>query len=240
MSGGPAGGAADRPRDALRRLQARARGSALLHRLVVGTRLLLAVGFLPTGVVKLLGRPFTTISLESPVGLFFHVLHQSGVYWTFLGLMQVLAAVLILVPRTAPLGAALFFPIILNIFVITVGVGFTGTPWITAPMVLASLLLLCWDYHRFEGLLFAPRRGEPAWVAPPPRVPLSRLELAVYGLGLATGMLMGFAGRGLVTPNLHLEAALVSLAVALAAVVLGLRAAWIGRGGRRTSPLPSA
>jgi hypothetical protein len=234
------GGAAVRLRDALRRLQARARGSALLHRLVVGTRLLLAVGFLPTGVVKLLGRPFTTISLESPVGLFFHVLHQSGVYWTFLGLMQVLAAVLILVPRTAPLGAALFFPIILNIFVITVGVGFTGTPWITAPMVLASLLLLCWDYHRFEGLLFAPRRAEPAWVAPPPRVPLSRLERVVFAVGLAAGMVAAFGVRGLTPPSSSLPAVAIGFAAGLAAVVLGLRAAWIGRGGRRASPLPTA
>jgi hypothetical protein len=39
-------------------------------------------------------------------------------------------------------------------FLITVGVGFTGTPFITGPMVLAALYLVCWDYPRWKGLLF--------------------------------------------------------------------------------------
>ena len=222
-----------RLRTALRRLQARARGSALLYRLVVGTRVLLAVGFLPTGMVKLLGEPFTSIGLESPVGLFFHALHQSGLYWGFLGAMQVLAAALILIPATATLGAALFLPIILNIFVITVGLGFTGTPWITGPMVLATLLLLCWDYHRWETLFSAPRAGEAAFVAPPPRVPLSRLEVGVYAFGLLAGMNTALGTRGLSPHAGYLPSVALALAAGLAAVALGLRAAWRARSGRR-------
>lgn len=227
-----------RLRAALRRLQARVRRSVLLHRLVVGTRLLLAVGFLPTGVVKLLGRPFTRLGLESPVGLFFHALHQSGLYWGFLGAMQVLAALLILFPATAPLGAVLFLPIVLNIFVITVGLGFTGTPWITGPMVLAALLLLGWDFHRWETLLFAPRPGEPAAAAPPPRVPLSRLEVGVYGLGLIAGMSAASSARGLAPHAALLPSAGLGLLAGLAAVGLGLGAAWRARSGRAGPPEP--
>lgn len=230
-----------RLRAALRRLQAAARRSALLHRLVIGTRVLLAVGFLPTGVVKLLGQPFTSLGLESPVGLFFHALHQSGLYWGFLGAMQVAAAVLILVPATATLGAALFLPIILNIFVITVGLGFTGTPWITGPMVLATMLLLAWDYHRWETLFFAPRPGEAAFVAPAPRVPLSRVEVAIYAFGLLAGMNTALGTRGLSPHAGYLPSVALALAAGLAAVALGLRAAWVAR--RRSgaaTPAPAA
>jgi hypothetical protein len=57
------------------------RARPLLYRLTLGTRVLLAVGFIPTGMVKLLGRRFTTMSPESGIGGFFETLYQSGPYW---------------------------------------------------------------------------------------------------------------------------------------------------------------
>ncbi|MBD0320613.1 MAG: DoxX family protein, partial [Gemmatimonadetes bacterium] len=45
------------------------------------------------------------------------------------GWAQLAGAILLLIPRTATLGALIFFPIILNIFVITVALHFTGT-WV--------------------------------------------------------------------------------------------------------------
>ena len=135
------------------RLFAWVRGSALLYRFTLFTRALLIAGFIPTGMVKLLGRRFTSLGLDSPVGAFFECMYQTGFYWRFLGFSQVLAAVLLVFPRTAHLGAAIFLPIMLNIFVITVSVGFTGTPVITGLMVLAAAYLCFWDYDRFRPLL---------------------------------------------------------------------------------------
>ena len=43
-------------------------------------------------------------------------------FYRFVGVAQWLAAGLLLVPRTATLGAFLYLPIITNIFVITVGI----------------------------------------------------------------------------------------------------------------------
>ncbi|HET6668759.1 MAG TPA: hypothetical protein VFH15_00875 [Pyrinomonadaceae bacterium] len=43
-----------------------------------------------------------------------------------------------------------YFPLILNIFVITVSMHFTGTPVITGLMLLANIYLLCWDYDRLK------------------------------------------------------------------------------------------
>ena len=60
------------------------------------------------------------------------------------------AAILLLIPGTAPLGAIIYFPIILNISILTFAVRFDGS-LLTAPlMVLANSYLLCWDYHKLR------------------------------------------------------------------------------------------
>lgn len=137
----------------LDRAHAWARRSRWLRVFTVLTRVLLALGFIPSGLTKTLGNRFTRLGLESPVGFFFEALYRTGFYWRFLGLCQLTAAVLLLVPRTATLGALVYFPIILNIFVITVSIGFVGTPIITGLMLLASVYLLCWDYDKLKRLL---------------------------------------------------------------------------------------
>ncbi len=51
-------------------LQRWVRSRPVLYRLTLGTRVLFAVGFIPTGAVKLLGRRFTSMSPESDIDLF--------------------------------------------------------------------------------------------------------------------------------------------------------------------------
>lgn len=216
-------------RGALRRLHRRARRSGLLWRLVVGTRILLAVAFLPTGLVKLLGQPFSRISTDSPIGLFFHVFQTSGLYWQFLGAAQVTAAILLLLPRTRALGAALFFPIILNIFVITVSLQFGGTVAVTGPMLLAATLLVAWDWHRFEGLFFAPQDGERHRPPPSPEPALTRVERGIYGVGLVSGMTMFLASRSFFGPWVFQGSLLVAALAGLAAVGVGLWVCWRSR-----------
>jgi uncharacterized membrane protein YphA (DoxX/SURF4 family) len=116
------------------------------------TRVLLALGFTPSGLTKLLGNRFTQLGIDNSVGFFFEALYRSGFYWNFIGAAQLLAALLLLIPRTAMLGALVYFPIILNIFIITVSMHFTGTPFITGLMLLANIYLLCWDYRRLKCL----------------------------------------------------------------------------------------
>ncbi len=128
-----------------------------LRRFTVLTRILLALGFTPSGLTKLLGNRFTLLGPDSPVGYFFDALYKSGFYWNFIGLGQLLAAVLLLIPRAATLGALIYFPIILNIFLITVSMHFTGTPFITGLMLLGSLYLLCWDYDKLKHIFITPK-----------------------------------------------------------------------------------
>lgn len=124
-----------------------------LRRFTVMTRVLLALGFTPSGLTKLLGNRFTILGVETPVGFFFEALYRSGFYWNFIGACQLLAALLLLIPRTATLGALVYFPLILNIFVITVSLHFTGTPVITGLMLLASTYLVCWDADKLKPLI---------------------------------------------------------------------------------------
>lgn len=124
------------------------------------TRILLALAFLPSGITKILGNRFTVLSVDTSIGFFFEGMYQSGAYWQFIGIAQLFAAVLLLIPFTSALGALVYFPIILNIFIITVSLQFTGTPYITGLMLLGSVYLLCWEYDRWKPLLFPRWRGE--------------------------------------------------------------------------------
>jgi len=114
------------------------------------TRVMLAIGFLPSGWKKVAYERFTILGIDDPVGFFFEALYRAGFYYRFIGIAQVTAAILLLIPRTALLGALVYFPIILNIFVITVAMNFRGTPFITGAMLLANVYLLCWDYDRLK------------------------------------------------------------------------------------------
>jgi uncharacterized membrane protein YphA (DoxX/SURF4 family) len=116
------------------------------------TRVLLAVAFLPSGLTKVMGNRFTRLGIDNPVGFFFEALYRTGFYWRFLGFCQLAAALLLVIPRTSTIGALVFFPLVLNIFIITVSMHFTGTPIITGLMLLANVYLLCWDYDRLKCL----------------------------------------------------------------------------------------
>lgn len=131
---------------------ARIKREKFIRWFTVCTRALLALGFLPSGLTKVLGNRFTQLGIETSVGFFFEALYRTGFYYRFIGIAQMTAAVLLLIPRTATIGALIYFPIILNIFMITVSMHFTGTPFITGAMLLGSLYLLCWDYDKLKPL----------------------------------------------------------------------------------------
>ncbi|MBT8257283.1 MAG: hypothetical protein KJO49_02345 [Bacteroidia bacterium] len=116
-------------------------------------RILLALAFLPSGLKKVLGERFTVLGLDSPIGFFFEALYRTGFYWNFLGLIQLLAAALLLVPRTSFFGALLYFPIAINIFIIVTAMHFKGTPYVAGLMLLANIYLLIWDYNKLKSIV---------------------------------------------------------------------------------------
>lgn len=124
---------------------------------IIYTRYLIGFAFIFASIVKLQGLRFTTESgAENPINTawhFFETLYQSGLYWKFIGLGQLITGLLLVTQRYAKLGAVMFLPIIINVFIITISYEFRGTPIITGLMLLATLLLLAWDWDSLKVLV---------------------------------------------------------------------------------------
>ncbi|MFN8347152.1 MAG: DoxX family protein [Spirosomataceae bacterium] len=130
-----------------------AKGNKWYRYFAVFCRLSLAVAWIISGYVKIKGERFAAgLSHNHPLGQYFDALLNTGYYYTFIGVGQVIVAILLLIPRTALLGAVSSFPIILNICVLTYAVRFEGTRAATF-MLLANLFLLGWDYDRLKYIL---------------------------------------------------------------------------------------
>ncbi|QQR43999.1 DoxX family membrane protein [Myxococcus xanthus] len=133
-------------------LHAQVRRNPWAARFISFNRILLAVGFIPPGMAKVLGGRFTQIPIDDPVGFFFEAFYRAHGWYRLVGVAQVAAGLLLLLPRTAHLGALLFLPIITNIVAITWSIDFAGTRYITLLMLASTTLLVLWDYDRWKGL----------------------------------------------------------------------------------------
>ncbi len=205
------------PVDAVLRLQCWLRSWSVAAKFTILTRWLMAAAFLPSGARKLAGLRFTQISPDTPIGGFFEAFFQAHEYYWFVGLAQVLAALFLLWPRTALLGALLFLPIICNIVLITWSMRFKGTGFVTSGLLIANLYLLFWDAHRLRPLV---DRGT---VHAPPvsvhQLTLKQSIVATLGIGLAglaVGAMLMSGVDQLGAPLLTLGAALFALFIATA------------------------
>lgn len=116
-------------------------------------RIVLALGFIPSGIVKVMGERFASgLSANHPLGHYLEALYLTGYYYTFIGVIQLFIAVLLLIPTTALLGAIMYLPIILNICILAYATRFEGTR-IATLMLLANIFLLCWDFDRLKHIL---------------------------------------------------------------------------------------
>lgn len=128
--------------------------------LVIYSRFMLGGGFVFASIIKIKGKRFTTVSQEdAPFGTamhFFESMYQTGLYWQFLGWAQLIAGFLLMTQRYAKLGAMVNFPIILNVFIITISMDFNLTPLVTGLMLLANLGLLVWHWGELRNLVNLP------------------------------------------------------------------------------------
>ncbi|MGB3464304.1 MAG: hypothetical protein WBA74_03505, partial [Cyclobacteriaceae bacterium] len=76
-----------------------------------------------------------------------------GLYWQFIGIIQLLAGLLLMTQRFARLGALLFLVIIANIAFITYSYDFNYTPVVTTLMLLTGIMFIVWDWDSFKFLL---------------------------------------------------------------------------------------
>ena len=124
---------------------------------IIYTRYLIGSAFVFASIVKISGERFTAESgALNPINSSWHLfetLYQSGLYWKFLGIAQLVSGFLLMTQRFAKLGAIINLPIIANVFVITLSYYFAFTPIITGLMFLANLMLIAWDWNTLKVLL---------------------------------------------------------------------------------------
>ena len=167
-----------------------AKADEWLKGFAVFCRYALAASFIPTGFVKIMGERFAEgLSPNNPLGHYFDALHQTGYYYTFIGIVQIIIAILLLIPRTSLLGALMYFPIVVNICVLTYATRFEGTRLVTM-MVLASLFLLVWNYDRLKHILLKQPKSDPPVLKNPLRM---RLRIIFFGgcLAVLTFIIIG-------------------------------------------------
>jgi hypothetical protein len=171
------------------RLHAWATAQPSLRAFTVIVRVLLALAFVPSGWVKIVGEPFTRLPVSDPVGYFFAGFFSAHGYYRFVGVAQWAASGFLLIPRTATLGACLYLPIIVNIFAITIAIGpaFSGTRVVTGAMLAANIYLFCWDWDRWKQIL-------------PTTSARARHGDVIVALGMLGAAGLGFAG----VTNAHL------------------------------------
>lgn len=161
-----------------------AKSDKWLKRFAIFCRVALALSFIPAGMVKIMGERFAEgLPHNNPLGHYFDALQLTGYYYTFIGIAQVITAILLLIPRTSLLGALMYFPIIANICVLTYAMRFAGTR-INTMMLLASLFLLIWNYDRLKYILpfKQPEPGPPVVLTKPLGM---RLRVIFFGGSVA-------------------------------------------------------
>ncbi len=147
----------------------RLRGARWANLCVINLRILIGFAFLPAALKKLLDQPFTDPSNSGPFHDFLDAFRATGAFYPFVGLVQLLAALLLSTQRFALLGALLALPVLSAIVVFVWStIGLRPTAVIASLMLLGIIGLLVWDIGRLRALV-----GRPADVAGPGPVPLT-------------------------------------------------------------------
>jgi hypothetical protein len=119
---------------------------------VVGTRIFLGFVFFTAGMGKLThGHYFPLTMFPMSLAKILEP-HGLGLWGEFVAWSQVIIGFLLMSQRFATLGAIMSLPLILNIFVITVSLGFGGTPYLNGFLIALNLFLLAADYHKLKFL----------------------------------------------------------------------------------------
>lgn len=165
--------------------------------LYVVCRILLAYAFIVAGMVKIFGERFASgLSEIHPMGSYLEALHHTGYYYTFIGYSQVAAGLLLLIPGTVLLGALLYLPIIVNIWILSFAVRFEGSIVTSPLMVLANLYLLAWHYDKLKYILPFNSYSQKVTLSKPEKYELKFPVLFFTGVISIMGFTIWFAQTG--------------------------------------------
>ncbi len=119
---------------------------------VVSLRIFLGLIFFSSGMAKLFDGQFPGII--GPVWLEDALSEYGlGLYARFIAYSQVIIGLLLLTQRFATLGAIMLFPMLMNIFMVTVSMEWRGTPYILFTFLVFNVILLIADFHQLKGIV---------------------------------------------------------------------------------------
>ena len=143
----------------MKNLISRLKQNLLLQLFTIGLRYLLGSSFVYASIFKILGIRFMPQpGRDAPINTlphFFEAMFQAGIYWHFIGWGQLIVGYLLMSQAFSTLGAVAFFPIMLNIFVITISFQSPGILLVTSLMLLSNVYLLLWDWNKLK-FIFLP------------------------------------------------------------------------------------
>ncbi|MDA0337828.1 MAG: hypothetical protein O2782_21890 [bacterium] len=126
---------------------------------MVTLRIGLAFAFVPAGLKKVIYQPFTDPQNTGPFHEFLHAFYATGAFYSFVGVMQLLAALLLLSQRFALVGALILLPIVSTILVFCWSTKVYPTASVVTFMFAATLGLVLWDLQKWRTVFSQDQRG---------------------------------------------------------------------------------
>jgi len=139
--------------DRLEGLVDRARATRWANLVVVNLRIAIGFAFVPAGLTKLLGHTFTDPDNRGAFHDFLHGFHATGGFYRFVGVLQLVAALLLMTQRRATLGAAVALPIATAIAGFCWSTARAPTVVVTTLLVLGLVALLVWELRAWRPVL---------------------------------------------------------------------------------------
>lgn len=137
----------------LRSLLLRARRSSSVPIAMALLRIFIGFAFVPSGLKKVLGEPFTDPHLRGPFHDFLHAFYATGWFYAFVGSAQLVAAALLMTQRFALVGALVATPILTTILAFCWSTQVYPTASVVTLMWLGTLALIGWEWPRWRGVV---------------------------------------------------------------------------------------
>ena len=134
---------------------------------VANLRIAIGFAFVPAGLRKVFGLPFTDPHNRGVFHDFLHAFLATDGFYRFVGALQLGAALLLMTQRFATLGAAIALPIATAIPAFCWSTARAPTVIVTTLMTLGLVGLLVWDLRAWRGVL-TDRASPPRPAVPPP------------------------------------------------------------------------
>lgn len=126
---------------------------------VVNLRIMIGFAFIPAGLKKVLGQPFTDPQNVGAFHEFLHAFLATGPFYQFVRVVQLTAAVLLMTQRFATLGASIMLPVVAAITVLCWSTAGIPTIITVTLMLLGIIGLLLWDVAKWRAVFGAEGRG---------------------------------------------------------------------------------